>query len=82
MPPLYFPVFVTVTLSYADYYFLEALQRYKNDLLALEYIQQTGGFANRGFSYKINWWDNTTAIRQTIQADLNRQIDEIEKNKA
>jgi hypothetical protein len=58
------------------------LQRYVNDLLALEYIQQTGGFANRGFSYKINWWDDASALRQTIQADLNRQIDEIEKIKA
>jgi DNA primase len=29
------------------------LHRYLNDLLQLEYIRQSGGYANRGFSYKV-----------------------------
>jgi hypothetical protein len=50
--------------------------------LALEYLKQTGRYANRGFTYKIHWWDDAAALRQGIQDDLNRQIAEIEKNKA
>jgi DNA primase len=47
---------------------------YINKLVALEYIQQYG-FANRGFKYKIVHWDNYTALRARIKAQLQNQLD-------
>jgi DNA primase len=55
------------------------MQRYISDLIALEYLKQTGGHINKGFNYKIQWWDNAQALRQDIKADLTRQIDEVEQ---
>ena len=50
------------------------MQRYMGDLLHLEYFKQTSGHPNRGFQYKIQWWDNISLIRSQIKADLSRQI--------
>jgi DNA primase len=50
------------------------LQRYINDLLDLEYLQQSGGYQNRGYKYKITWWDNIEALRLRIRNYLNDQI--------
>jgi DNA primase len=58
------------------------MQRYVSDLIALEYLKQTGGHINKGFNYKIQWWDNAQALRQDIKADLTRQIDEVERQEA
>jgi DNA primase len=55
------------------------MQRYISDLIALEYLKQTGGHINKGFNYKIQWWDNAQALRQDIKTDLTRQIDEVER---
>jgi DNA primase len=55
------------------------MQRYVSDLIALEYLKQTGGHINKGFNYKIQWWDNAQALRQDIKTDLTRQIDEVEQ---
>jgi DNA primase len=55
------------------------MQRYVSDLIALEYLKQTGGHINKGFNYKIQWWDNAQALRQDIKTDLTRQIDEVER---
>lgn len=51
--------------------------RYMEDLELLEYVQKTGGYANRGFKYKIIFWDNMENIRQKIKDDLNKQLDEL-----
>lgn len=51
--------------------------RYMEDLELLEYVQRTGGYANRGFKYKIIFWDNMETIRQKIKDDLNKQLDEL-----
>jgi DNA primase len=53
------------------------LQRYLYELIALEYLQQTGGFANRGFKYKITYWDNLQKLRGEIQSYLFNQIDSL-----
>ncbi len=53
------------------------LQRYLNDLLELEYISQSGGFINRGFTYKITYWDNIKALRNKIKQYLQNQLDEL-----
>ncbi|ELR68976.1 hypothetical protein C900_05534 [Fulvivirga imtechensis AK7] len=54
------------------------LHRYINDLLSLEYIQQTGGYANRGYQYKITWWDNIEALRAKVKRHLQGQLDQLE----
>ena len=54
------------------------LQRYLNDLLQLEYIRQAGGHANRGFNYKVLYWDNVQAIRSKVKRHLQGQLDQLE----
>lgn len=54
------------------------LQRYLNDLIQLEYIRQAGGFANRGFNYKVLYWDNIQALRSKVKRHLQGQLDQLE----
>ena len=49
------------------------LQRYLNDLIELEYIQQTG-YHTKGYEYKITYWDNIEKLRTEIANFLNEQI--------
>lgn len=49
--------------------------RYFEELELLEYIQRTGGYANRGFKYKIVFWDDMEKIRDKVKAELNRQLE-------
>jgi DNA-binding MarR family transcriptional regulator len=51
------------------------LQRYLNDLSELEYIQPSGGFANKGFKYKIVYWDDYKALRERIKKHLYEQLE-------
>ena len=53
------------------------LHRYIQDLMALEYIQQIGGSPNRGYRYKISYWDNIERLRNRIKDDLNDQLDKL-----
>jgi len=46
---------------------------YMNKLLELEYLQQYG-FANRGFKYKIVYWDDYTKLREQIKNHLHKQM--------
>src|SRR3989339_153355 len=46
---------------------------YINKLLELEYLQQYG-FANRGFRYKIVFWDDYTKLREQIKTHLHKQL--------
>jgi DNA primase len=54
------------------------LQRYLHDLQQLEYIRQSGGYANRGFSYKVLYWDNIEALRAKVKRHLQGQLDQLE----
>lgn len=54
------------------------LHRYIQDLLALEYIRQAGGHMNRGFNYKVLYWDNIAAIRSKVKRHLQGQLDQLE----
>jgi DNA primase catalytic core len=47
---------------------------YMNQLLDLEYIYQAGGYANRGFKYKIQYWDNNEKLRNDIRQYLDKQV--------
>ncbi len=51
--------------------------RYINDLMELEYITQSGGYANRGFTYKITYWDDIKALRDRIKNYLNQQVEKL-----
>jgi len=48
--------------------------RYTNDLMRLEYLQQCGGYGNKGFSYRISYWDHYQAMREKIRAHLDEQL--------
>ncbi len=53
------------------------LQRYLSDLIELEYIQQMGGYQNRGYRYKILWWDDIAKLREDVKQYLKNQIDKL-----
>lgn len=53
------------------------LHRYVHDLLALEYIQITGGHSNRGYQYKITWWDDIVKLRDKVKRHLQVQLDQL-----
>ena len=52
-----------------------SLQRYINDLVTLEYIQQSSGHQNRGYKYKVTYWDDIGKLRAEIKDYLYRQIE-------
>jgi energy-coupling factor transporter ATP-binding protein EcfA2 len=53
---------------------------YINKLLELEYLQQYG-FANRGFTYKIVYWDNYSKLREAIKQNLQTQLYDLQQVK-
>jgi hypothetical protein len=55
--------------------------RFLNELAELEYIQQTGGYQNKGYKYKIIYWDDYKALRERIKKHLNEQLEQLKKNK-
>lgn len=48
--------------------------RFMEDLELLEYVQRTGGYANRGFKYKIVYWDDMMKIREKVKEELGQQL--------
>ena len=54
------------------------LQRYLNDLIQLEYIRQAGGHINKGFNYKVMYWDNIAALRSKVKRHLQGQLDQLD----
>jgi hypothetical protein len=48
--------------------------RYMEDLELLEYVQKVGGYANRGFKYKIVFWDDIEKTRSKVKEELNKQL--------
>ncbi len=53
------------------------LSYFINELLELEYLSQSGGYANRGFSYKITYWDSLQALRERIKNHLYGQLEQL-----
>jgi DNA primase len=49
---------------------------YIQRLVNLEYIRQDG-YANRGFTYRICYWDNMSLLRSKIKASLENQLKEL-----
>jgi DNA primase len=56
------------------------LQRYINDLLSLEYIYMTGGHINKGYRYKVAYWDDVAKLKGKVQRHLQGQLDQLELN--
>jgi DNA primase len=54
------------------------LQRYLRNLASLEYIQLSGGHVNKGFKYKISYWDNIDKLRAKVKQHLQGQLDQLE----
>lgn len=54
------------------------LHRYIQDLISLEYIRQAGGHINRGFNYKVMYWDNIQVLRAKVKRHLQGQLDQLE----
>ena len=48
--------------------------RYTADLIRLEYIRPCGGYGNKGYTYKIGYWDNYQALREKIRLRLEEQV--------
>lgn len=53
--------------------------RYANDLTNLEYIRQSGGYQNKGFTYKICYWDNYQGMREKIKQSLDGQVKKLKE---
>ena len=54
--------------------------RYIQNLVELEYIKQSGGYANKGLKYKISYWDNYQKLRAEIKNFLMQQIESLKEN--
>jgi DNA primase len=50
------------------------LFRYANDLTHLEYIRPSGGHANKGYTYQVQYWDNYQTLRERIRRSLDEQV--------
>jgi|SRR5579859_4272358 len=50
------------------------LFRYANDLTHLEYIRPSGGHANKGYTYQVQYWDNYQSLRERIRRSLDEQV--------
>lgn len=48
--------------------------RYTGDLMRLEYLQQCGGYMNKGFTYRVSYWDNYQGMREKIRQHLDAQV--------
>lgn len=54
-----------------------SIQRNIDELLRLEYIHLSGGFMNKGLRYKIEYWDDITAMREKIKKHLHDQLSKL-----
>lgn len=54
------------------------LQRYLYELVSLEYISLSGGHSNKGYRYKIVYWDNMTRLKAEVKRHLQGQLDQLE----
>ncbi len=48
--------------------------RYIHDLTQLEYIQRSSGYSNKGFRYKLAYWDHYPSMREKIKQHLDAQV--------
>lgn len=51
--------------------------QYINQLIDLEYIFQSSGYANKGYRYRVDYWDDNQKLRKQIRESLNNQLDNL-----
>ena len=51
--------------------------RFLQQLLDLEYIKQMGGYANKGFVYQIEFWDDNQRLRREIKEFMIGQLNKL-----
>ena len=51
--------------------------KYIQVLKELEYIQVVEGSENKGFKYKVSYWDNMEKLKAKIKTDLNQQMEKL-----
>ena len=51
--------------------------RYFEELQRLEYISVTEGTANKGFIYKVSFWDELEKLRTRVKTELLNQVDKL-----
>jgi DNA primase len=51
--------------------------RFLQDLEELEYIRLSGGYANKGYSYKIVYWDDNQRLRLELKQFLDDQLEQL-----
>lgn len=54
-----------------------ALSYYINELMSLEFLQQTSSHINKGNRYRVLHFDNYRKMREDVKAYLQKQIDEL-----
>jgi len=54
------------------------VQRYIYDLLSLEYIFLSGGHINKGYRYRVVYWDDITRIKGKLKRHLEGQLAQLE----
>ncbi len=54
------------------------LQVYLSDLVRLEYLKQFG-HGNKGFRYKVSYFDNNQRVREEMKEHFRKQIEELKK---
>jgi predicted transcriptional regulator len=54
--------------------------RYMTDLERLGYIQKVGGHQNKGYKYKIVYFDDMNLVKEKIKKELNEQIHQLKKS--
>ena len=53
------------------------LHRFLWELIELEYVQQSGGYANRGYRYRISYWDSLEALKAQIKNHIDNQLEKL-----
>jgi energy-coupling factor transporter ATP-binding protein EcfA2 len=54
------------------------VQRYIYDLLGLEYILLSGGHINKGYRYRVVYWDDITRMKSRLRRHLEGQLAQLE----
>ncbi|PLX01114.1 MAG: hypothetical protein C0594_14425 [Marinilabiliales bacterium] len=53
--------------------------RFVNELEKLEYVKKVGGYANKGYLYKVVYWDDLEKKKKRIKSNLMKQLKRINK---
>jgi DNA-binding MarR family transcriptional regulator len=55
------------------------VHRHLYSLMSLEYIRQSGGYSNRGFKFRVVYWDDYKSLRNKVRRYLEEQISRLDE---